>query len=140
MSEVIDISGDWVGRPFLTIARSKKRSHWFDVHWGDGTLYHYGYFIQALDVDSMNEEIFQVFKASCSKRSGVFGRGSVNGCVSYVDKDGALIIAGIVEKYFRAALNLLVEAGLTKSKLGRGFDERDARFNELLALHKEGKK
>lgn len=133
MKGLVDISGEWLGQPFLQITSAAKNSKYFSVCWGDGTLTHYDYFQAALDFAAMEKEIYVIFQAGASKRKGVFSRGCIHGCVGYVTKDAAEKIAAVVEKHFRDALNLMVEAGITKASLGKDFELRDAVFRAFMA-------
>lgn len=129
---MIEISGEWSGSPFLQMTKASSNSRYYSVCWGDGTLTHYDYFRTALDVVAMDAEISEIFQNGASKKKGEFGRGSVHGYVGYVTKEAAEKISEVVERHFRDALNLMVEAGVTTASIGEGYEPRNKRFKAAM--------
>jgi hypothetical protein len=100
------------GRPFLQSWKYRKT---MTVAWGDGTLWHYVEFAQALDHAAMNEELKAIWERYMPQlsRHEMLSRGTVHGCMSRVPQAAGLEAMTVVREHFTRALHKLAQKNET---------------------------
>jgi hypothetical protein len=99
------------GIPKLLYCRNPKTAH---VQWGDGSMWHYLEFKNALDHESMERELHECFQRDVKARlittnRTVLAYGGAHGAITYAPHAAADAVYRIVLHYFSKALQTVAD-------------------------------